>query len=56
MKLAEILRTALLEIKQHKMRSFLSFFSISIGVISIMYTLTMVYSMNYRLKKAIEIS
>lgn len=56
MRLMEILRTALLEIKQHKMRSFLSFFAISIGVISIMYTLTMVYSMNYRLEKAIEIS
>ncbi|PIS47877.1 MAG: hypothetical protein COT17_01140 [Elusimicrobia bacterium CG08_land_8_20_14_0_20_51_18] len=56
MNLAEIIRTALLEIKNHKMRSFLSFFAISIGVISIMYTLTLIYSMNYRLKKAVEVA
>lgn len=56
MRFSEILRIALIEIKAHKMRSFLSFFSISIGVISIMYTLTLIYSMNYRLEKAIEVA
>lgn len=56
MRLSQIIKTALIEIKAHKMRSFLSFFSISIGVISIMYTLTLIYSMNFRLKKAIEVA
>lgn len=56
MRFSEIMRIALLEIRQHKMRSFLSFFAISIGVISIMYTLTLIYSMNYRLARAIEVA
>ncbi|NLH39857.1 MAG: ABC transporter permease [Elusimicrobia bacterium] len=56
MKLVETARSAMIEIKYHKMRSFLSFFSITIGVISIIYTLTLVYSMNYRMNKAIEIN
>jgi len=56
MNLWEIIRTAFLEIKEHKMRSFLSFFAISIGVISIMYTLTLIYAMNFRFKKAIEVA
>jgi len=56
MNFLETIRIAFFEIRQHKMRSFLSFFAISIGVISIMYTLTLVYAMNFRFKKAIEVS
>jgi len=55
MKISETLRTGALEIFHHKMRSFLTFFAISIGVISIMYSLTLIYSMNFRTKKAIEL-
>jgi putative ABC transport system permease protein len=54
MKISESLRTGSLEIFHHKMRSFLTFFAISIGVISIMYSLTLIYSMNLRTRKAIE--
>ena len=55
MKISESLKTGTLEIFHHKMRSFLTFFAISIGVISIMYSLTLIYSMNFRTKKAIEL-
>ena len=55
MKISESLTTGALEIFHHKMRSFLTFFAISIGVISIMYSLTLIYSMNFRTKKAIEL-
>ncbi|MBI4656249.1 MAG: ABC transporter permease [Elusimicrobia bacterium] len=54
MRIAESLRTGTLEIFHHKMRSFLTFFSISIGVISILYSLTLIYSMNFRTRKALE--
>ncbi len=56
MSILNLIKTAFVEIRNNKMRSFLTFFSISIGVISIMYTLTLIYSMNYRTRKAIEIS
>ena len=55
MRLSESLRTGSLEIFHHKMRSFLTFFAISIGVISIMYSLTLIYSMNFRTKQALEV-
>jgi len=56
MKISELLKTGSLEIWHHKMRSFLSFFAISIGVISILYSLVLIYSMTYRTKKALEIA
>ncbi|MBU4421562.1 MAG: ABC transporter permease [Elusimicrobia bacterium] len=56
MKISELLKTGSLEIWHHKMRSFLSFFAISIGVISILYSLILIYSMSYRTKKALEIA
>lgn len=55
MRLSESIRTGTLEIFNHKMRSFLTFFAISIGVISIMYSLTLIYSMSTRTRKAIEV-
>ncbi|HNW42889.1 MAG TPA: ABC transporter permease [Elusimicrobiales bacterium] len=55
MRISESLRTGTLEILHHKMRSFLTFFAISIGVISIMYSLTLIYSMNFRTRKALEV-
>jgi len=55
MRISESLRTGTLEIFHHKMRSFLTFFAISIGVISIMYSLTLIYSMNFRTQKALEV-
>ncbi|MCX5793649.1 MAG: ABC transporter permease [Elusimicrobia bacterium] len=55
MRISESLRTGSMEIFHHKMRSFLTFFAISIGVISIMYSLTLIYSMNFRTKKALEV-
>lgn len=55
MRISESLRTGTLEIFHHKMRSFLTFFAISIGVISIMYSLTLIYSMNFRTRKALEV-
>ena len=55
MRISESLRTGALEIFHHKMRSFLTFFAISIGVISIMYSLTLIYSMNFRTKRALEV-
>lgn len=56
MRTSEIIKSSLTEIKHHKVRSFLSFFSIMIGVISIIYTLTLTYSMSYRINKAIEVN
>ncbi|MCK5106240.1 MAG: ABC transporter permease [Elusimicrobiales bacterium] len=56
MKITELLKTGSLEIWHHKMRSFLSFFAISIGVISILYSLVLIYSMSFRTKKALEIA
>ncbi len=56
MKISELLKTGSLEIWHHKMRSFLSFFAISIGVISILYSLVLIYSMTFRTKKALEIA
>ncbi|MCX5786623.1 MAG: ABC transporter permease [Elusimicrobia bacterium] len=56
MRISESLRTGTLEIFHHKMRSFLSFFAISIGVISILYSLTLIYSMSTRTKKALELA
>lgn len=44
MNLWEAVRTAWLEISSHKMRSFLSFFAISIGTASILYTFSQVSS------------
>jgi len=55
MRISESLRTGAFEIFHHKVRSFLTFFSIAIGVVSIMYSLTMIYSMNFRTKKALDI-
>ena len=56
MKTVDVIKESINEIKYHKVRSFLSFFSIMIGVIAIIYTLTLTYSMNYRLEKAIEVN
>ncbi len=56
MRFSEAVRTGTLEIFSHKMRSFLTFFSISIGVISIMYSLTLIYAMTSRTKKALEVA
>ena len=56
MKIFESVRTGSLEIFHHKMRSFLTFFAISIGVISIMYSLTLIYAMTSRTKKALEVA
>jgi putative ABC transport system permease protein len=56
MKTIDIIKESINEIRYHKVRSFLSFFSIMIGVIAIIYTLTLTYSMNYRLEKAIELN
>ena len=56
MRISESLRTGTLEIFHHKMRSFLTFFAISIGVISIMYSLTLIYAMSSRTKKALEVA
>lgn len=47
--------TGWLEIKGHKMRSFLSFFAISIGVASILYTSAQVSGMNKRMTEALEL-
>ncbi|MBI5630015.1 MAG: ABC transporter permease [Elusimicrobia bacterium] len=44
----ESLQTGWLEIRSHKMRSFLSFFAISIGVASILYTLAQIKGVNQR--------
>lgn len=43
MNLAEALRTGWLEIRSHKMRSFLSFFAISIGVAAMLYTFSQIH-------------
>ncbi len=56
MRLSESLRTGALEIYHHKMRSFLTFFAISIGVISIMYSLTLTYSMSTATKNALNVA
>lgn len=55
MNLIEAVLTGWLEIKGHKMRSFLSFFAISIGVASILYTSAQVSGMNLRMREALEL-
>ncbi|MDD2772453.1 MAG: ABC transporter permease [Elusimicrobiales bacterium] len=55
MKISEALRTGFTEIRAHKTRSFLSFFSISIGSAAFMYTFAMISSMNRRMATALEL-
>jgi len=55
MKLSEALRTGGGEIRAHKMRSFLSFLSISIGTGAFMYTFTMLSGMNRQMATAMEL-
>lgn len=55
MKLPDLVLTGWEEIKAHKMRSFLSFFAIAIGIATFFYTLS-VLSQNYRdINKAVQI-
>jgi len=54
MRISESLRTGTLEIFNNKLRSFLSFLSISVGVISILYSITLIYSIRTRTEKALE--
>jgi putative ABC transport system permease protein len=54
MRISESLRTGTLEIFNNKLRSFLSFLSISVGVISILYSITLIYSIRTRTAKALE--
>ena len=56
MRVYESLRTGTLEIFNNKLRSFLSFLSISVGVISILYSITLIYSIRTRTQKALEVA
>jgi len=56
MRISESVRTGALEIYHHKMRSFLTFFAISIGVVSIMYSLTLTYSMSTATRNALNVA
>jgi putative ABC transport system permease protein len=56
MRISESLRTGTLEIFNNKLRSFLSFLSISVGVISILYSITLIYSIRTRTAKALEVA
>lgn len=55
MNLLEAAWTGWLEIRAHKLRSFLSFFAISIGVASILYTSAQVSGMNKAMKDALNL-
>lgn len=56
MKLPDLIATGWVEILSHKMRSFLSFFAIAIGIATFFYTLS-VLSQRYRdIDRAVEIS
>ncbi len=55
MNLLESLHTGWLEIRSHKMRSFLSFFAISIGVASILYTFAQIHGVKKWVGEAIEL-
>src|SRR6185369_6853325 len=49
MSLWEAVRTAWLEISSHKMRSFLSFFAITVGTAAILYTFAQIRGINHRM-------
>ena len=56
MKLPDLISTGWTEIRSHKMRSFLSFFAIAIGIATFFYTLS-VLSQRYRdIDRAAKIS
>lgn len=56
MKLIDLLATGWAEIRAHKMRSFLSFFAIAIGIATFFYTLS-ILSQRYRdIERAVELA
>ncbi|MEK9144543.1 MAG: ABC transporter permease [Elusimicrobiota bacterium] len=56
MHIAESVRTGFLEIRSHKMRSFLSFLAIAFGVAAILYTFAEVHQMSSRRQKAFDLA
>lgn len=55
MNLLESIRTGWIEISSHKMRSFLSFFAIAIGVASILYTFAQIRGIHRHVDENIEL-
>ena len=53
MRLVEALRTGVREIRAHKTRSALSFFAVSIGVASMLYTFAQTHGMSQEMERAI---